>query len=617
MSETREPAKSIDTDHPQTEDERRLSRRGMLQMGAFGAAGVGLAGLAACSPGEEAQKAEDPIGEVAGTESDAEAGARITKKTLEHAEKLFDVEYSDAEREQVIETIDGFMARLRALRGASFANDEAPALTFDPRPRGFTMPQPLLAQDPPPAEDRALPDDTAVAYASIAQQQDWMRRGLLTSRRLTEIYLARIDRFAAQLECIVTLRREAALAEADKADRERAEGRVRSPLHGIPYGLKDLFDTEGETTTWGAEPYKTRRSDKDAEIVRLLREAGAVLLAKTTLGAIAYGDIWFDGRTRNPWNLLEGSSGSSAGSAAGTAAGLFSFAIGTETLGSLVSPSNRCGCTTIRPSFGRVSRAGAMALCWSLDKVGPICRHVDDAAQVLSVLSAFDAADPSSLAAPALSAHPGPAPERPVVGYRPEWFENGSPVDKAALETAKAAGARMKEITLPSEPLGALLMTLEAEAAAAFEELTLSDRDDELTWQIAAAWPNTWRRARFISAVDLIQADRLRRRVMGHMAQVFEEVDFILGPNYAGAMLLITNYTGHPQLALKAGFIDSPARTNPASLGPDDPNDPVTYRVPQTVSLWGRLYEEDRLLAFARDLEARLGAAADHPDGFR
>ncbi len=363
------------------------------------------------------------------------------------------------------------------------------------------------------------------------------------------------------MRAFATVTPDIARAQAAEMDALTRDCITRGPLHGIPYGLKDLFDTAGVTTGWGAEPYADRVPATDAAIPQRLRAAGAVLLGKTTLGALAYGDLWYGGRTRNPWNPEEGSSGSSAGSASATAAGLCAFAIGTETLGSITSPSQRCGTTGLRPTFGRVSRAGAMPLCWSLDKVGPIARSVADCGTVLSVLNGADPADRGSIAAPF---HWNAT--RPLDGLRlghvAEAFEAGSDGERAALEVARTLGLETVPVALPPLPYGALLDILYAEAAAAFEELTLSGRDDALTWQDADAWPNAFRRARFLSAVDLVQLDRLRTRVMEAVAGLFDDADVLIGP-FGGDMLVATNFTGHPCLHLRAGFEtarDAPAR---------------------------------------------------------
>ena len=359
-------------------------------------------------------------------------------------------------------------------------------------------------------------NDEDIAFAPVTQQHGWIAAKALTSRRLTEIYLERIARIGPKLECFATVTDNLALAQADATDALIQNGQLLGPLHGIPYVAKDLFDTAGINTGRGAEPYQNRVPDKDATVVQRLRDAGAVLLGKAALGALAYGDIWYGGHCRNPWNLNEGSGGSSAGSAGAAAAGLCGFSIGTETLGSITAPCQRGGTTGLRPTFGRVPRDGAMALCWSLDKIGPICRSVEDTGMVLSALNGAGPGDPATIEAGLqFDAHAGLDGLR--LGYLPGAFgEGATEMDHAGLEAARGLGIEVVEVFLPGLPYGSLMKVLYAEAAATFEQLTLDGRDDTLTWQDTAAWPNVFRRARFLSAVDHVQLDRLRWRVNRH-----------------------------------------------------------------------------------------------------
>ncbi len=546
------------------------------------------------------------------------AKAPITESDIAATERVMDMDYSAEERAQMVDNLEGQIANARARRTVVLPNSTPMASRFDPRLPGFQMPEAEGVTIPTPTTP--LPDDDEdIAFATVPELSAWIATGVLTSRRLTEIYLARIERFDSLLFCFATVTPDLALAEADARDAALAAGHSSGPLHGIPYALKDLFDTEGIRTGWGAEPYRDRVPESDARIVTKLREAGAVLLGKTTSGALAYGDVWYGGVTRNPFNPNEGSSGSSAGSASATAAGLCAFSIGTETLGSITSPSQRCGTTGLRPTFGRVSRTGGMALCWSLDKVGPICRGVDDTALVLDAINGVDRDDLCSIAAP-FAYDPSKGIDGLKLGYLPEAFEDGATdVDHRALAAAKELGVSVAKVSLPDLPYAALMNVVYAEAAAAFEHLTLSNEDDTLTRQDDGAWPNIFRMARFLSAVDHVQLDRLRYQVMQALDGLFQEIDVLIGPFSTGPMLVASNFTGHPCLHLRAGFAQLGTRgagslaSGKLSVGSEKGAE-ETFRVPQGISLWGRLFEEDTILRFGRALEARLDVAAERPD---
>lgn len=589
-----------------------LNRRRVLVAALMGGGG---AALSACVPAEDS------------SEDDIWAGfdERITERSLAEAEKLFGLQFSEAERRLILggpveegeEDEEGFFARqienLKSMRSQEMPNSFAPAMTFDPRLPGVSYPDQANSIALYPEEIAALPDNASdIAFASVKQQARWMTTGQITSRELTDIYLERIDKYGELLECFVTVTADVARAQADRADRERATGQVRGPLHGIPYGVKDLLDTKDILTTWGAEPYKDRVAGEDGAVVRLLREAGAVMLGKTTLGALAWGDVWFGGETRNPWNPKEGASGSSAGSGSATAAGLCAFGIGTETLGSIVSPADRNGLSGLRPTYGRVSRAGAMALCWSLDKIGPMCRYTEDTALVLSVLNGFDVMDASSIEM-GFSYDGRLAISDLTVGYDPSWFEGEDvrSTDKTALEALSRLNVTLKEITLPDLPVDEIMAPLAAESAAAFEELTLSGRDDLLRRQIKNAWPNSFREARFYSAVDYVQADRLRRDVMRKTHEFFSQVDVVFGPSFGTPMLSLTNFTGQPCLAMRAGFEE----ITPRELfdHPENDTDETLHRIPRSVSLWSNLFEEGKLIRVGRALEAELGVVNERP----
>jgi Asp-tRNA(Asn)/Glu-tRNA(Gln) amidotransferase A subunit family amidase len=419
--------------------------------------------------------------------------------------------------------------------------------------------------------------------------------------------------------CVITPTRELATAQAKQADKEIAAGHYRGPLHGIPWGGKDLLDTAGIATTYGAEPFRNRMPTEDATVVARLHQAGAVLIAKLSMGALALNDIWFGGQTKNPWLLQEGSSGSSAGPGAATAAGLVGFSIGSETGGSIVSPTMRCGITGLRPTFGRVPRTGAMTLCWSLDKLGPMARSVEDTMLVLEAITGPDAGDVSSVPSK-LDYDAGAKIEGLRVGYFPKWMKENpaTDVDRAALETLKKLGMIPVEVSIPDWPYDSLQLILLAEAGAAFEELTLSHGVDQLKMQVADAWPNTFRQARFLSAVDFVQTDRFRRKVANEMARLFSQVDLLLVPSLRDEMLTITNATGHPSLTLRAGFVEvSEARSDWA---PDPANPPAKFspprRVPHGITLIGRLFDEGRLASAGLALERSFGVADQRPPGF-
>ena len=541
---------------------------------------------------------------------------KITISDITSAEKLLGITYSNSEREQMVQNLEGQILSAKLRRGMELDNKIPMASKFDPRLPGFQMPSSRSVK----AREYSIKlpkKEEDIAFSNVGEQGTWIKNGLITSRKLTQIYLDRIEKFNSKLECFATVIKDQALTEADAMDSLTSANINLGPLHGIPYGLKDLFDTKGVRTGWGAEPYENRVPTEDAEIVKRLRAAGAVILGKTTLGALAYNDIWYGGRTKNPWNLNEGSSGSSAGSASATAAGLCSFAIGTETLGSITSPSQRCGTTGLRPTFGRVSRQGGMALCWSLDKVGPICRCVEDTGIVLSTLNGYDENDLSSISAPFNFDTTGNIKDL-VIGYLPEAFGKGATeVDREALKVATSLGAKVKEVKLEDLPYMSLINILYAEAGAAFEQLTLSNEDDTLTWQDDGAWPNTFRKARFLSAVDHVQLDRLRYLVMKALDNLFSEIDVLIGPFDTGPMLVASNFTGHPCLHLRAGFEQLTSR-GAASLGEGKLNTGEAgtgekFLVPHGISLWGRLFEEEKILNFGMALEKELSVFKKRP----
>jgi Asp-tRNA(Asn)/Glu-tRNA(Gln) amidotransferase A subunit family amidase len=461
--------------------------------------------------------------------------------------------------------------------------------------------------------------DEDIAFAPVTKLSRWIETRELTSERLTRIYLERLERFNPQLRCAITITRELALEQAKQADEEISRGNYRGPLHGIPWGGKDLLDTAGIPTTYGAEPYRNRIPAEDAVVVKRLHQAGAVLVAKLSLGALALNDIWFGGQTMNPWLLEEGSSGSSAGPGAATAAGLVGFSIGSETGGSIVSPSMRCGVTGLRPTYGRVPRTGAMTLCWSLDKLGPMTRGVEDALLVLQAISGRDAGDTASVPTH-LDFDAGRSVKGLRLGYFPAWMKEApaTEVDRGALETAKKVGFELVEVSIPDWPYDSLNLILFAEGAAAFEELTLNGGLRELKMQVPDAWPNLFRQARFLSAVDFVQADRMRRKVAEEMARLFSRVDLLLVPSLRDEMLVISNNTGHPSLTLRAGFVE--VREARSDWAPDPEHPLPTFatprRVPHGVTLIGGLFDEGTLGTAGIALERAFGVASDRPAGF-
>ena len=551
-------------------------------------------------------------------------GPVVTADDFAHAEKLVQFEMTPSEREQAAGNWRMQMAPNYELRTGPRKLDLEPSLSpatlWNPAIPGVKVNNILGNFVPSSAIGKPLPaSEKEIAFAPVTQLSSWIESKAITSQRLTEIYLTRLERFDPKLHCVITLTRDHALEQARQADKEIAAGRYRGPLHGIPWGAKDLLDTAGIPTTYGAEPYRNRVPKQDSAVVARLNEAGAVLVAKLSLGALALNDIWFGGQTMNPWLLEEGSSGSSAGPGAATAAGLVGFAIGSETGGSIVSPSMRCGVTGLRPTYGRVPRTGAMTLCWSLDKLGPMTRSVEDALLVLQAISGPDPGDlqsvPSKLDFDAAASVKGLR-----VGYFPKWMKEppATDVDRAALETVKKLGMETVEVSIPDWPYQSLNLILFAEGAAAFEELTLSGEADQLKVQTYDAWPNLFRQSRFLSAVDFVQTDRLRRRVAEEMARVFSEVDLLLVPSLRDEMLTITNFTGQPSLTMRAGFVEvREARTDWAP----DPSRPLPKfspprRVPHGVTLIARLFDEGTLGRAGLALESAFNVVAEHPPGF-
>ncbi len=552
------------------------------------------------------------------------SGPVVSPATFAEAEKLAQVAMSTADREMAAaswrQSMAPLLERRVGPRKIALEPDVAPATRWNPLLSGERAGPTRDTFVRSRSEAVRLPaSDADIAYSPVTQLSRWIEQKTLTSERLTNIYLHRIEQFDSTLRSIITLTKDVAIAHARRADAEIAAGRYRGPLHGMPFGVKDLLDTAGIPTTYGAEPFRNRVPAADSVVVRRLTEAGAVLMAKLSLGALALNDIWFGGQTMNPWLLEEGASGSSAGPGAATAAGLVAFSVGSETGGSIVAPAMRCGVTGLRPTFGRVPRTGAMTLCWSLDKLGPMTRSVEDAMLVLRAITGPDAGDvssvPSHLEFDATASASGLR-----VGYFPAWMKENpaTDVDRAALETVKRLGMVATEVSLPDWPYGSLMHVLFSEAAASFEELTLGGGLGTMKAQVPDAWPNLFREARFLSAVDFVQADRFRRRVAAEMARVFSEVDVLLVPSLRDEMLTLSNFTGHPSLTLRAGFVNvSEARSDWAP----DPKNPLPKfspprRVPHGVTLLGRLFDEGTVARAGLALERAFGVGGERPPGF-
>jgi len=551
-------------------------------------------------------------------------GPEVSAATFAEAERLLQVQLSDQERKQAAgnwrESMAALYERRTGPRKVALGDMLAPYSHVNPVLPGHG-PVPTGNQMIRSDEDVGpLPGaDADIAFAPVWKLSRWIESRKLTSERLTRIYLERLKRFDPKLHCVITLTEELALSQARRADQEIAAGHYRGALHGIPWGGKDLLDTAGIRTTYGAEPFKDRVPKNDATVVQRLHDVGAVLVAKLSLGALALNDIWFGGQTMNPWLPEEGASGSSAGPGASVAAGLVGFAIGSETEGSIIAPSMRCGVTGLRPTFGRVPRTGAMTLCWSLDKLGPMARSVEDTILVVHALSGPDAGDLGSV-----PSHLDFDAKRSVkglkVGFFPKWMSDpdATDVDRAALKQIEQLGMHAVEVSLPDWPFDNMNAILFAESAAAFEELTLSHKVDQLKVQTLDAWPNTFRQSRFISAVDYVQADRLRRAVAQEMQRVLSSVDLLLVPSLRDEMLTIGNFVGVPSLTLRAGFVQvSEARSDWAP----DPSMPLPKfnpprRVPHGVTLIGRLFDEGTIASVGLALERAFKVSDERPAGY-
>ncbi len=535
---------------------------------------------------------------------------QLTESDIAAAERLAGLEFTDAERALMLKDVSELTEKYAELRTVNLANSTAPALEFHPRPGREPLPSNPEGARWRPSHRAELPERFAeIAFLPVTALAALIKSRKISSLDLTKIYLERLESLGPRLECVITVTQKLALEQAARADREIRGGRYRGPLHGIPWGAKDLLSARGYPTTWGAAPFKDQVIDQDATVVAKLEAAGAVLVAKLTLGALAWGDVWYGGKTRNPWNLEQGSSGSSAGPASATAAGLVGFSIGSETWGSIVSPSTRCGATGLRPTFGLVSRHGAMALSWSMDKLGPICRSVGDCALVLEAIAGPDGLD-TAVGDRTFRWEPTSNLSRLRIGYVPDLFEaelenddddaeaiaaaaESRAFDLRSLETLRALGVDLIPIELPKLPIRAMSFILSAEAAAAFDDLTRSGRDDLLVRQIESAWPNVFRQAHLIPAVEYIQANRVRTLVMQQMTQVFSKIDAYVTPSFGGDNLLMTNLTGHPAVVLPNGF--------------------RADGTPTSITFTGDLFGETPLVNLARSYQEATDFHLQHP----
>ncbi|MBJ6117291.1 amidase [Pontibacter sp. BT310] len=527
------------------------------------------------------------------------ADDKITVPMLQQAQKLIGLNFTSAQLDSATTELQDFREGYERIRKVPLPNDVAPAIVFNPIPVGFEWPKVQEKFKVEEVKKVKLPSNREdLAYYSIPQLASLIKSKQITSEELTKFYLERLKQYGPTLECVTTLTEELALQQARQADKDIKAGNYKGMLHGIPFGVKDLLATKNYKTTWGATPYKDQMINMDATVVEKLQNAGGVLVAKLTLGALAMGDVWYGGKTKSPWDLSKGSSGSSAGSASAVAAGLLPFAIGTETLGSIVSPSTACGTTGLRPTFGRVSRYGAMALSWSMDKIGPITRSAEDAAIVFNAIYGPDGKDLSVYNAP-FNYNKKIEPKKLHVGYLKKDFEGKygfKENDLAALEDLKKAGVELVPMELPDLPVNDLILTISVEGAAAFDELTRSGRDSLLKQQHKSAWPNIFRAGRFIPAVEYLQAQRVRTLLVQQMQEKMKDIDVYISPSFGSNNLVVTNLTGHPCVVVPNGFQKN--------------------GMPTTITFIGKLFGEAELLAFAKLYQDITPHEEKHPTAF-
>ncbi|MCI0337906.1 MAG: amidase [Acidobacteria bacterium] len=527
-----------------------------------------------------------------------QAPQKITQEMLRAAEQVIGIELTEAQEAMALNGVNRNLANYETLRKIDVPLDTEPAIAFHPALPGKKFNTTRARLKPSKVDPPKFNSTEELSFCTVTQLAELVRTKQVSPVELTKMYLKRLEKYGSKLLCVVTLTEELALKQAEDAEREIKRGKYRGPLHGIPCGIKDLFATRGIKTTWGAEPYRDQMIDYDATVVERLRDAGAILVAKLSMGALAMGGRWFAGMTRNPWQPEEsntGSSGSSAGSASATSAGLVGFSLGTETLGSIVSPSSRCGVTGLRPTYGRISRYGAMGLSWTMDKIGPICRGVEDCALVLDAIHGPDGHD--------ITVEDVPFnwnPDRPLsqmrIGYVKTEFEDGSDARKAmykeALDALRSAGANLEPLELPKFSTQSLRIILNAEAATAFDDITRDGRVNQLSGQAQGDWPNSFRTSRFIPAVEYIRAQRARTLLMREMDKLMSNWDVFVTPAPGSASLLITNLTGHPAVVLPCGFNNN---------------------LPQAIMFTGGLYDEAAPLRLALAFERATKWHTMHP----
>ncbi len=525
---------------------------------------------------------------------------KLTKEMLAEAERFIGFEFADEERELMIDGLNGRLKNYEQMREISLDNSVGPAVQFNPIISGVqSRGRQKTIKISKPARRILTSDLEDVAFWTVTDLAGLIKSRKVSSVQLTKMYLKRLKRYDDKLKCVISLTEELALEQGRRADKEIASGRYRGPLHGIPWGAKDLLAVKGYKTTWGAMPFKEQVLDYDASVVKRLEKAGAVLVAKLTLGALAMGDVWFGGKTRNPWNPEKGSSGSSAGPASATSAGLVGFSIGSETLGSIVSPCTVCGVTGLRPTFGRVSRDGAMALSWSMDKLGPICRGVEDCALVFHAIHGPDGLDPTVREDAAFNWNPAQSIKKLKIGYLKSDFEKDRKDEKwkandlATLDKLRSMGMNLRAVELPDLPVSAIRLVLVVEAAAAFDELTRSNRDSLLVRQGKGAWPNIFRTARMVTAVEYIQANRLRTLLIKEMNKLMSDIDVYVAPSWVGNNLAMTNLSGHPTVVVPNGFNDN--------------NEPTS------ITFTGKLFGDTETLLVAKAYQDASGVHTEHP----